>query len=264
MSELKLSDVDVDGAIRESAQEAREEVIREGGEGDTRLDFFKKAGIAGGAVVGGGALMGALVRRRQAPERPREPGKGRRPSAEELRQGRHRHPQLRPDARVPRGGVLQGGPGQQRRRPARLRVPRRSGDGVPRRRRRDEKAHVKGLKGALGKTGGQEAEVRLRRTRPARRSRSSRRHSRSRTRAFTPTPARRSTSRTRLPRGGAVDRHDRGTSLGRRRVALATASLRTVRSTRRHGTKVLKAVKATGFIQGFRLASHDCRLPEVL
>ena len=61
MSELKLSDVDVDGAIRESAQEAREEVIREGGDGDTRLDFFKKAGIAGGAVVGGGALMGALV-----------------------------------------------------------------------------------------------------------------------------------------------------------------------------------------------------------
>ena len=61
MSELKLSDVDVDGAIRESAQDAREEVIREGGEGDTRLDFFKKAGIAGGAVVGGGALMGALV-----------------------------------------------------------------------------------------------------------------------------------------------------------------------------------------------------------
>ena len=61
MSELKLSDVDVDGAIRESAEEARDEVIREGGEGDTRLDFFKKAGIAGGAVVGGGALMGALV-----------------------------------------------------------------------------------------------------------------------------------------------------------------------------------------------------------
>ena len=61
MSELKLSDVDVDGAIRESAEEARDEVIREGGEGDTRLDFFKKAGIAGGAVVGGGALIGALV-----------------------------------------------------------------------------------------------------------------------------------------------------------------------------------------------------------
>jgi hypothetical protein len=61
MSELKLSDVDVDGAIRESAQDAREEIIREGGEGDTRLDFFKKAGLAGGAVVGGGALMGALV-----------------------------------------------------------------------------------------------------------------------------------------------------------------------------------------------------------
>ena len=61
MSEVKLSDVDVDGAIRESAEEARDEVIREGGEGDTRLDFFKKAGIAGGAVVGGGALMGALV-----------------------------------------------------------------------------------------------------------------------------------------------------------------------------------------------------------
>ena len=61
MSELKLSEVDVDGAIRESAEDAREEIIREGGEGDTRLEFFKKAGIAGGAVVGGGALIGAVV-----------------------------------------------------------------------------------------------------------------------------------------------------------------------------------------------------------
>jgi rubrerythrin len=29
--------------------------------GDTRLDFFKKAGIAGGAAIGGGALLSALA-----------------------------------------------------------------------------------------------------------------------------------------------------------------------------------------------------------
>jgi hypothetical protein len=59
MSEhFKLEDVDVDGAIRETAHDAGAALESEG---DTRLDFFKKAGIAGGALVGGGALLGALV-----------------------------------------------------------------------------------------------------------------------------------------------------------------------------------------------------------
>lgn len=58
MSELKLDEVDRDGAIRESAERAREEVISEGGEGDTRLEFLRKAGLTGGALVGGSALLG--------------------------------------------------------------------------------------------------------------------------------------------------------------------------------------------------------------
>jgi hypothetical protein len=50
--EINLDDVDVDGAVREAAHE---------GAGDTRLGFLKKAGLAGGAVVGGGAVMSALA-----------------------------------------------------------------------------------------------------------------------------------------------------------------------------------------------------------
>ena len=54
--ELTIEQVDVNGDIRETAQEAVE-----GLEGDTRLDFLKKAGLAGGAMVGGGALLSALT-----------------------------------------------------------------------------------------------------------------------------------------------------------------------------------------------------------
>jgi hypothetical protein len=50
--EINLDEVDVDGAVREAADEAA---------GDTRLGFLKKAGLAGGAVVGGGAVMSALA-----------------------------------------------------------------------------------------------------------------------------------------------------------------------------------------------------------
>ena len=57
-SELKLEEFDADGAIAEAAYEANETMEAEG---DTRLDFLKKAGVAGGAVMGGGALLGALV-----------------------------------------------------------------------------------------------------------------------------------------------------------------------------------------------------------
>ena len=55
---LDLESVDVDGAIRETAHDATAK-LEQGG--DTRLDFFKKAGMTGGAIVGGGALMSALV-----------------------------------------------------------------------------------------------------------------------------------------------------------------------------------------------------------
>jgi len=57
-SEFILDQVDVDGAIRETAQEACETLESNG---DTRAGFFKKAGLAGGALVGGGALLGAIV-----------------------------------------------------------------------------------------------------------------------------------------------------------------------------------------------------------
>ncbi len=56
-SELNLDQVDVDGAIREQAHEATEALES----GDTRLDFLKKAGLAGGAAMGGGALLTALT-----------------------------------------------------------------------------------------------------------------------------------------------------------------------------------------------------------
>ena len=55
---MKLEEIDVDGAIRDTAHEAISTLEESG---DTRLDFFKKAGIAGGAVMGGGALLGTLV-----------------------------------------------------------------------------------------------------------------------------------------------------------------------------------------------------------
>jgi len=48
---FKLEDVDVDGAIRETAERV---------DGHTRLAFLRKAGVGAGALVGGGALLGAL------------------------------------------------------------------------------------------------------------------------------------------------------------------------------------------------------------
>jgi rubrerythrin len=55
--ETKLERVDVNGDIRETAHEASEALES----GDTRLSFLKKAGLAGGAVMGSGALLGALT-----------------------------------------------------------------------------------------------------------------------------------------------------------------------------------------------------------
>jgi Ferritin-like domain len=49
---LKLEDIDVDGAIREGAEEIA---------GDTRVDFLRRAGIAGGAALSGGAILGAIA-----------------------------------------------------------------------------------------------------------------------------------------------------------------------------------------------------------
>lgn len=54
--ELKLEDIDVDGAVRETAAEAMDAL-----DGDTRSQFLRRAGLAGGAVMGGGAVLGALA-----------------------------------------------------------------------------------------------------------------------------------------------------------------------------------------------------------
>jgi hypothetical protein len=50
--EIDLNEVDVDGAVRETADAVS---------GDTRLSFLKKAGIAGGAAMSGGAVLSALA-----------------------------------------------------------------------------------------------------------------------------------------------------------------------------------------------------------
>ncbi|HEY5198005.1 MAG TPA: ferritin-like domain-containing protein [Solirubrobacteraceae bacterium] len=50
--QINLEEVDSDGAIREAADAVS---------GDSRLDFLRKAGLAGGAVFGGGAVLTALT-----------------------------------------------------------------------------------------------------------------------------------------------------------------------------------------------------------
>jgi hypothetical protein len=52
MPHINLQEVDTDGAIREAAEAVAS---------DTRLDFLRKAGIAGGTVLSGGAILGALA-----------------------------------------------------------------------------------------------------------------------------------------------------------------------------------------------------------
>src|SRR5580704_1607728 len=49
---LNLDEIDADGAVREAADAVS---------GDTRLGFLKKAGIAGGAAMSGGAVLSALA-----------------------------------------------------------------------------------------------------------------------------------------------------------------------------------------------------------
>jgi hypothetical protein len=49
---FNLEEVDVDGAVRETAEEVA---------GDTRLSFLRKGAVAGGAALSGGAILGALI-----------------------------------------------------------------------------------------------------------------------------------------------------------------------------------------------------------
>ena len=52
MFNINLEEVDKDGAIREAAEEVS---------GDSRFDFLRKAGIAGGAALSGGAVLAAFA-----------------------------------------------------------------------------------------------------------------------------------------------------------------------------------------------------------
>jgi hypothetical protein len=55
--ETTLDQIDVNGDIAETHHDAMESLSA----GDTRLSFLKKAGLAGGAVMGSGALLAALT-----------------------------------------------------------------------------------------------------------------------------------------------------------------------------------------------------------
>jgi hypothetical protein len=57
---LQLSDVDVDGAIAESAGALMADTALEdaAGRGDTRAQMLRKAAVGGGALMGGGILLG--------------------------------------------------------------------------------------------------------------------------------------------------------------------------------------------------------------
>ena len=71
--DFSIEQVDVNGDVRETAHDAMAALE---GSGDTRLDFLKKAGLAGGAVMGGGALLSALT-----PAGAAAAGKGRPPAS---------------------------------------------------------------------------------------------------------------------------------------------------------------------------------------
>ena len=52
MDQINLEAIDIDGAVREAAEEVA---------GDTRLSFLRKGAIGAGAAVSGGAILSALV-----------------------------------------------------------------------------------------------------------------------------------------------------------------------------------------------------------
>ena len=57
-TQIRLEDVDVDGAVREAHADAVEALERSG---DTRASFMRKVGLAGGSLLAGGTVLGALL-----------------------------------------------------------------------------------------------------------------------------------------------------------------------------------------------------------
>jgi len=71
-TEFNLEEIDVDGAVRETREEAIYHLDKEG---DTRADFLRKFGVAGGAVAGGGALLGIMAPTALAAGKPKALGR---------------------------------------------------------------------------------------------------------------------------------------------------------------------------------------------
>jgi hypothetical protein len=55
--QINLEQIDVDGAVREAQANAIDGLP----EGDTRLGFLRKSAVAGGAAIGGGAVLSAFA-----------------------------------------------------------------------------------------------------------------------------------------------------------------------------------------------------------
>jgi hypothetical protein len=55
--QINLEQIDVDGAVREAQVNAIDGLP----EGDTRLGFLRKSAVAGGAAIGGGAILSAFA-----------------------------------------------------------------------------------------------------------------------------------------------------------------------------------------------------------
>jgi hypothetical protein len=55
--QINLEQIDVDGAVREAQANAIDGLP----EGDTRLGFLRKSAVAGGAAIGGGAILSAFA-----------------------------------------------------------------------------------------------------------------------------------------------------------------------------------------------------------
>ncbi|HEY1687858.1 MAG TPA: ferritin-like domain-containing protein [Solirubrobacteraceae bacterium] len=56
-TQINLEEIDVDGAVRETREEATAAIDR----GDTRLSFLRKGALAGAGMMSGGAVLGALA-----------------------------------------------------------------------------------------------------------------------------------------------------------------------------------------------------------
>ena len=213
--------------------------------GDTRLDFLKKAGLAGGAVMGGGALLAALS-----------------PAAAMAKGGKGR-----PPAKFGKGdiGILNYALTLEYLEAAFYNettsyqnkhhfIKNEKTQAFLKRTTADENAHVAFLKKALGSKAVGEAEVRFRRHDPQTRRNSSSTRSPSRTPVSTPTRAGAEHRHPGLRLGGALDHRGGGASRLGRRADPRIASTKGISpdgafDTRCTAGQVLKAVEGLGVLK---------------